>query len=321
MQGNQGILGLALMTDNTTVPAAPTIALRVTQFADPFPKYTETEDQVATGTRFGTQKFIQGIESGSKTIQATATLRDLPMLLTTLLNAPDGTGLITPRPNSYAALAPGQPLMVWQKHPLKDSVFQAAQVSALTINIPNRQNADVSVTLNTAWVAPMGTAPTFPPLAATGILQFLHFWVTIGGVKVAPESGSIEITQGMVAADGAQGKDDAKKMNILGWELDGQLTARLRFTLSESGAGVSTQTLLGLIALATPDASTGLRPTQAVEAGFKLGTDEIKFTFPNCEIMADNPPTGLGRLTVDFDAMSKNLGTAPVTVNVPVVAP
>jgi hypothetical protein len=63
---------------------------------------------------------------------------------------------------------------------------------------------------------------------------------------------------------------------------------------------------------------TGLRPTQTIEAGFKLGTDEIKFTFPNCEIMADSPPTGLGRITVDFSAMSKALGTAPVTVNVPV---
>lgn len=315
MDGSQGKIGLALMTDNTTVPAAPSITLRARQYADPMPQYTETEDTVATGTRFGTQKFIQGVTAGNKTVQATATLRDLPLLLTALLAAPVA-GVITPRPGPFGVLMPVQPVAVWQAHPLADSLFPAAQVGGVTINIPTRDNATVDVTLNTARVETPGSLPVFPAIAATGILQFLQFFVTIDGKKVAPESGSIVIEQGMEAEDGAQGQDAAKNMFVIGYSLNGPLRARVTFQLSESGAGVDTLTLRGLMDKARPGAN-GLRTPVAIEAGFKIGTDTIKFNIPVANLLADQVPNGLGRVVVGFTAEASSVGVAPLTVNVP----
>ncbi|MCP2015617.1 hypothetical protein L1280_002785 [Deinococcus sp. HSC-46F16] len=320
MQGNTGKIGLALMNDTTTLPAAPAITLRAKQYADPMPQYTETEEDVATGTRFGRQKFIQGVQAGNKTIVAAATLRDLPLLLQALLGAPDGTGLITPRPTDYGALMPGQPVAVWQAHPLMDSLFPAAQIGGLTINIPNRNNAEVSVTLNTARVNELTPPlPAFPPLVSTGVMQMLHWYLKIDDVVYKPESGSIVIEQGMEAEDGAQGLDDAGKMYVLGWSANGPLTARVEFQLSEAGAG-SAAALRALLAAARPNAATGERVQKEVETGFKIGDKDVKFTFPTAQLIANNIPNGLGRLVVGMQAEGVGLGVPPVLVNVPVPA-
>lgn len=321
MQGNQGMVGLALMTDNATVPAKPEITLRVKQFADPMPQFIETTEDLATGTRFGQQKFIQGVQAGNRTIQAAATARDLPLLLTALLAAPDGTGLITPRPDQYGAMMPGQPVAVYQKHPLMDSLFPAAQIGGVTLTIPNRQNVDMSVTLNTARTADMTQAPVFPPLAATGVMQMMHWYLKVGDVEYAPESGTIEIQQGMEAEDGAQGLHNDERMYVLGWSLNGPLTARTTFVLSESGAAKYGGDLKALLAKAKPDLSTGERVKLPVETGFSIGGKQYVFRFPTAELKADNVPNGLGRLTVGLSADGVGLGTPPVVVQLPAPTP
>lgn len=320
LDGNLGIVGLALMTDTTTIPNAPTISLGVKQFADPMPQYVETTEEIATGTRWGQQMTVQGVQSGNKSLVARATLRDLPVLLTALLGTPNATtGLITPRANDYGALMPGQPVAVWQKHPVLNSVFPAAQIGGLSINMQTRQTAEVTVTLNTAKVTnPGSTMPTFPAIASTGLLKFMNWYVSIGGTKYAPESGTIEITQPMTAEDGAQGTDTAGQMYILGWSTNGSLTAQMTCVLSEAGAAKYGGTIAGLIAQAMPDATTGERTPQAVETGFTVGDKTIKFNFPSGKVMTQNIPNGLGRLAVTFQVTAEGLGVAPITATVPV---
>lgn len=316
MQGNQGQIGLALMTDNATVPASPTITLRAKQFADPMPQFTETTEDVATGTRFGQQKFIQGVQAGNKQIQATATVRDLPLILTALLAAPDATGLITPRPDQFGAMMPGQPVAVFQKHPLMDSLFPAAQIGGLTLNIPNRNNVEMNVTLNTARVADWpAQAPVFPPLA-TSVLQMLHWYLKVDGEEFAPESGSIEIAQGMEAEDGAVGELEAERLYVLGWSLNGPLTAKTSFVLNESGAARFGGSLRALLAKARPN-QAGTRVQLPVETGFNIGGKNYVFKFPNAELRATNIPNGLGRLTVTLEAEGVGLGVPPVLVQLP----
>lgn len=319
LDGNLGIVGVALMTDATTLPNAPTLSLGVKQFADPMPQYVETTEEIATGTRWGRQMTVQGVQSGNKSLVARATLRDLPLLLTGLLGTPDTTtGLITPRANDFGALMPGQPLMVWQKHPVLNSVFPAAQIGGLTINIQTRQTAEVTVTLNTAKVDNPASMPAFPAIASTGLLKFMNFYISIGGTKYAPESGSIEITQPMTAEDGAQGTDPSGQMYILGWSTNGSLTAQMTCVLSEAGAAKYGGSMAGLIAQAIPDPATGERATKAVEAGFTVGDKTIKFNFPAGKVMTQSIPNGLGRLAVTFQVMAEGLGVAPITATVPV---
>lgn len=322
LDGNYGLVGFAPMTDTASTPAVPTLTLGVKTFADPMPQYIETTEEIATGTRFGSQSTVQGVQSGNKSLVARGTLRDLPPLLSAFLGEPnETTGLITPRSNDYGALMPGQPLYVWQKHPLINSTFPAAQIGGITINIANRQTAEVTVTLNTAKVENPTVMPVFPAIASTELLKFMDWYVMIGGVKYAPESGSIEITQPMTAEDGAQGTDADGKMYILGWSTNGSMTAQMTCVLSEAGAGKYGGSMTTLIQAAMPDPATGERATKVVETGFNVGGKTIKFNFPQGKVMTSNIPNGLGRIAVTFQVMGQGLGVPPVTATVPVVTP
>lgn len=318
MDGNYGLIGLALMTGLADNPAAPTITLGVKQFLNPMPTYTRTDEAIATGTKFGTQRVVQGEEMGEKTLVARATMRDLPLLLTSCLGTPDGTGLITPREADFAALAPGQPLAVWQKHPLRNMKWRGAQITSLTINFQNRQTADVTVGIMTSNGEKLETLPTFPAIASTGLVKFLNWYLKVDAKTYAPESGSIELRFPMQVEDGARGLDAANRMSPIGVSANGAMTARVAFTLSEVGAGVATGSLATLLDLATPDPATGEPVTKAVETGFEVGGETIKFNFPNAEIAADNIPNGLGRLMIGFSASGVGLGVPPVTATVPV---
>lgn len=321
MDGNYGAVALALMTDLTTVPAAPTITLGVKQFADPQPKGTYTDEQIATGTKFGVDRVFQGWESGEKQIVARATMRDLPPILTALLGTPDGTtGLITPRSADYGALMPGQPVAVWQKHPLRNVLFKGAQISGVTINFQTRQTAEATVRIFTGSPEKLTTLPTLPAIASTGLVKFANLALTIDGKNYAPESGTLDISQPMQVEDGARGYDAAVRDYPLGVSTNGSLTASMSFSLSEVGAGAGVGPkkgdLIGLLDLATPDGTTGEVVKKVVEVSLEVGGKPIKFTFPSAEISADNIPNGLGRLVVGFKATGTGLGVPPLTVTI-----
>lgn len=317
MDGNYGAIALALMTDLTTVPAAPTITLGVKQFADPMPRYNRQEETIATGTKFGKQMVTQGVETGEKSILARATMRDLPILLTAMLGTPDATGLIVPRPDNYGAMMPGQPLAVWQKHPLRNVLFAGAQLSGLTINFNTRQTGEVTARIFTGNPEKLDVLPTMPAIASTGLVRFADLALRIDGKRYAPESGSVEISQPMTVDDGAQGDLPDEKMYPIGVSTNGALTAKVSFTLSETGAGVDSGSLIGLLDMATPDSATGEVATKSVEVSFNVGGKVMKFTLPSAEIAADNIPNGLGRLVVGFSAEGTGLGAPPLTVTVP----
>lgn len=314
MDGNYGAIALALMTDLSTAPAAPTHTLGVKTFADPMPKGIYTDEQIATGTKFGTDRQFQGWESGEKQITARATMKDLPVLLTAMLGTPDASGLITPRANDYGAMMPGQPLAVWQKHPLRNVLFKGAQVSGLSINFQTRQTAEMTVRLFAGNPEKLTELPVLPPIASTGLVKFLNLCVTVDGKKYAVESGTLDIAQPMQAEDGARGCDEDNRAFPLGVSSNGSLTASLSFTLSEVGAGAGGGTLTGLLDMAEPDPATGEVSKKVVVVSLEVGGKPIKFTFPSAEISAENIPNGLGRLVVGLRATGTGLGVPPVTV-------
>lgn len=314
MDGNYGAIALALMTDLSTVPATPTHTLGVKTFADPMPKGVYTDEQIATGTKFGTDRQFQGWESGEKQITARATMKDLPVLLTAMLGTPDTNGLITPRANDYGAMMPGQPLAVWQKHPLRNVLFKGAQVSGLSINFQTRQTAEMTVRLFAGNPEKLTELPVLPPIASTGLVKFMNLCVTVDGKKYAVESGTLDIAQPMQAEDGARGCDEDNRAFPLGVSSNGSLTASLSFTLSEVGAGAGGGTLTGLLDMAEPDPATGEVSKKVVVVSLEVGGKPIKFTFPQAEISAENIPNGLGRLVVGLRATGTGLGVPPVTV-------
>ncbi|EYB68932.1 hypothetical protein DEIPH_ctg013orf0038 [Deinococcus phoenicis] len=322
MDASTAKLGLALMTNLATLPDAPTVTLRARQLADPTPTFTETDDPVAIGNRYGQMRVLQGVQANSKQIQATGMLRDLPFLLQPILGAPDGTGLITPRPDAYAALMPVQPLAVFQKHPLQDALFPGAMMSELVINVTQRDTSTVSVTLNTTRVDEMPAVTTWPAAAASDYLKFLNFWIIVNGVKLAPETATITLAQGMEPEDGAQGTDPQGRMFVLGYTLNGPLTAKLAFSINESGAAKYGGTLKGLHAMSQPDLATGERAIFDVKFGFDLGAGkQVEFTFPNANLRGQQFPTGLGKIVASYEAESTNVGAPPVLVKVPVPTP
>lgn len=321
MDATQGKIGLALQTALGTIPAQPTVSLLPKNFLNPMPEVTETTEDVATGNRFGELKLIQGFAAGNNQLTATATERDLKPLLEALLGPVDAaTGKITVRPGNFAAMSPNQPVTVWQKHPLADVLFPNAQISEIRINIPNRNTAEIQVTINTAAnqaIADIKTI-TFPPLAASRFIQMLHWYVKVGGKKVAPESGAIIFRQEVQAEDGAQGLDLDKRMFVIGWTANGPLTASVEFVLNESGAGIDGESLKSLVTKATPDRSTGERAKVAVETGFLIGGKQTIFSYPEATLTASNIPTGLRDKTVSFTASGVGLGVSPVEVTLPV---
>lgn len=317
MDGNLGAVALALMTDLATVPAAPTITLGVKQYADPMPKGIYTDEEIATGTKFGKDRVFQGWESSEKQIVARATMRDLPLLLTALLGTPNATtGLITPRSADYGAMMPGQPVAVWQKHPLRNVLFAGAQISGLSINFQTRQTAEVTTSIFAGNPEKLTVLPTLPAIASTGLVKFSNLCLTVDGKKYAPESGTLEISQPMQVEDGARGCDTAKRDYPLGVSTNGSLAASIAFTLSEVGAGIDTGSLVGLLDMTEPDGTTGEVARKVVEVSFEVGTKPIKFTFPSAEISAENIPNGLGRLVVGFRATGMGLGVPPLTVTI-----
>lgn len=316
MDGNLGSVSLALMTDLTTV-GTPTITLGVKQFADPMPKGIYTDEEIATGTKFGKDRQFQGWESGEKQIVARATMRDIPLLLTALLGTPDpATGIITPRSEDYGALMPGQPVAVWQKHPLRNVLFKGAQISGLTFNFQSRQTAEVTTKIFTGNPEKLAQLPTMPAIASTDLVKFMNLCVKVDGKMYAVESGTLDISQPMQVEDGARGCDAAARAYPLGVSGNGSLMASLDFTLSEVGAAAGGGTLTGLLDMAEPDPATGEVAKKVVEVSFVVGTKPIKFTFPSANIEATNIPNGLGRLAVGFKASGTGLGVPPITVTI-----
>ena len=315
MQG-KGKIGLALQETLGQPAAAPTVTLRVRQFADPMPKYIEKEDEIALGNRFGSQSFVQGIETGQQQLRATATERELLPLLTAILAAPNEAGLIVPRPDTFGAGMPGQPLTIWQQHPLMNSLFVGAQLTGITLNMPTRDNVEITVSIMTAGGVDFEPSEVvFPPVPAD-VIQFLHWYLKIGDQLVAPESGSIEINQKMSVSDGAQGLHPEEAMNPLGMDLDGQLDARCKFKLHEAGAVKYGGDLKTIVALSKPGAG-GRRSQQRVETGFEIAGKKYVFTLPNAEIRTTDIPNGTGKIVVGLEAVGVGLGVPPVTVQLP----
>lgn len=296
--GKYGAIAIALQTALGTAATAPTNTLRTTAFGNPMPEFTYTNDEIADGSIFESGEQLQGVASSQRQITAQATLADLPLLLTAMFGAPTA-GKIAPRLDDFAALAPGQPLTVWQPHPVKSSLFTNVQISSLVITVSNRATATVQVTFNTTRVVPIATMPVLPPLATTDIAKFMNFFVKYGGNTVLPTEATLTFTQPMEAEDAAQGLDPSNQLYAVGWSRSGAVTAMLNLRI---GSASSPQALLDAYESGA-DA--------VLEAGFKIGSKELSTKFFHSRVSSATPDGGLGRILIPFDIKATYSGGAP----------
>ncbi|WP_146202703.1 hypothetical protein [Deinococcus irradiatisoli] len=303
--GKYGAIAIALQTAVGTAADAPTNTLRTTAFGNPMPEYTYTNDEIADGTIFESGEQLQGVAASQRQITAQATLADLPVLLTAMLGTPgtaSGSPLqatLTPRLNDYAALAPGQPLTVWQPHPVRNSLFTDVQISSIVITISSRATATVQVTFNTTRVSMLGSVPVLPAIATAELAKFMNFFVKYATNPVLPTEATITITQPMEAEDAAQGLDSANNLYAVGWSRSGPLSAMVNIRL---GAATIPDTMRAAYE-AGSDA--------VLEAGFKVGTKELSVKFPHSRVSTFVPDGGLGRIVVPIDIKATYNAGAP----------
>lgn len=310
--GKYGAIAIALQTALGTPATAPTNTLRTTAFGNPMPEYTYTNDPIADGTIFETGEQLQGVAASQRQITAQATLADLPMLLTAMLGTPgaaSGTppqATLTPRLDDFAALAPGQPLTVWQPHPVRNSLFTDVQISSLVITISSRATSTVQVTLNTTRVGSIATVPVLPAVSNTELAKFMNFFVRYAAGVVKPTEATITITQPMEAEDAAQGLDAANNLYAVGWSRSGALTAMVNIRVGAASA---------------PEIMRDAYESGAdavLEAGFKIGAKELSVKFPHSRVSTFVPDGGLGRIVVPIDIKAiQNSGNPTFLWNLP----
>jgi len=303
--GKYGAIAIALQTAVGTAATTPTNTLRTTAFGNPMPEYTYTNNEIADGTIFETGEQLQGVVASQRQITAEATLADLPLLLTAMLGTPATAAgsppqaKLTPRLDDYAALAPGQPLTVWQPHPVRNSLFTDVQISSIVITISSRATATVQVTLNTTRVSPLASVPVLPAISNVELAKFMNFFVKYAAGTVKPTEATITITQPMEAEDAAQGLDSANNLYAVGWSRGGALSAMVNIRLG---------------AATIPDAfrdAYEARTDAVLEAGFKVGTKELSVKFPHSRVSTFVPDGGLGRIVVPIDIKATYNAGAP----------